>query len=253
MGDGGDTPFYVGYLPVPRRLSRFLWLVVVANLCFFLASAAILARTMSDPGPAVWNDGEARQFRGTFVLWPYPMLIDTAAATPSARLLVEVGKHGVDRDFSALKNNRVVASGWTLDRGGQRMIELEPQAQSLASESSQSAAAKEMPLMPTSLGVATLRGEIVDSKCYLGAMKPGDQKTHKACATLCIRGGIPPVLVERLPGGGTRCTLLANIDGGPLDPAAFDRIAEPVEMTGELEELAGIRRLRVHADAIRRL
>ena len=66
--------------------------------------------------------------------------------------------------------------------------------------------AKEMPLMPTSLGVATLRGEIVDSKCYLGAMKPGDQKTHKACATLCIRGGIPPVLVERLPGGGTRCT-----------------------------------------------
>jgi hypothetical protein len=47
--------------------------------------------------------------------------------------------------------------------------------------------------------------------------------------------------------------VLTNADGGPLDPAAFDRIAEPVEMTGELEELAGVRRLRVRADAIRRL
>jgi hypothetical protein len=253
MADGDDAPFYVGYLPVPRRLSRFLWIVVGGNLCFFLASAAILARTMSDPGPAVWNDGQARQFRGTFVAWPYPMLIDTAAATPSARLLVEVGKHGVNREFGALKNKRVVASGWTLDRGGQRMLELEPQPESLALESFVDVAATDKPPTPKSLGVVTIRGEIVDSKCYLGAMKPGDQKTHKACATLCIRGGIPPALVERLPSGGTRCTLLANIDGGPLDPAAFDRIAEPVEMTGELEELAGVRRLRLRPDAIRRL
>ena len=37
----------------------------------------------------------------------------------------------------------------------------------------------------------TLKGEIIDPKCYLGAMKPGGGKTHKACAMRCIAGGIP--------------------------------------------------------------
>lgn len=43
----------------------------------------------------------------------------------------------------------------------------------------------------------TLDGELVDSKCYLGTMKPGDGKTHKSCAILCLRGGIPPLFVSK--------------------------------------------------------
>jgi hypothetical protein len=46
-------------------------------------------------------------------------------------------------------------------------------------------------------GRVTLRGEIIDPKCYIGAMKPGGGKTHKACAQLCLSGGIPPMLVTR--------------------------------------------------------
>lgn len=250
MHDNADAPFYVGYLPVPKRIARFLWLVVIANTAFFIISATLLARSMTDPGPAVWNDGKPQRYVGTLVLWPYPILITDGVP----RLMVEVGKHGVARELGTLQGKLVAASGWTLDRGGQRMIELEPEVGALAAaltEAERSAVVTAP--KAEALGVVTLRGEIVDSKCYLGAMKPGDQKTHKACATLCIRGGIPPVLVERMAGGGVRCTLLAGPDGGPLEPEAFDRIAEPVEMTGELEILAGLRRLRVRADAIRRL
>jgi hypothetical protein len=42
-----------------------------------------------------------------------------------------------------------------------------------------------------------VRGEIVDSKCFLGVMVPGSGKTHKDCASLCLRGGIPPALYVR--------------------------------------------------------
>lgn len=248
MREDADAPFYVGYLPFPKRLVRFAWVVVLGNVALFVASAVLLARSMPDPGPAVWSDGKPQRTVGSLVLWPYPILVCDGVP----RLLVEVGKHGVDRDLSALDGKVVSVSGWSLDRGGQRMIELEPESEAITSLSSGSSEPHAR-LTSDRLGIVKLRGEIVDSKCYLGAMKPGDQKTHKACATLCIRGGIPPVLVERLPGGSVRCTLLVNPDGGPLEPAAFDRIAEPVEITGELESLAGLRRVRVSTDAIRRL
>lgn len=41
----------------------------------------------------------------------------------------------------------------------------------------------------------TLTGELLDGKCYLGAMKPGDGAAHRACAMLCIRGGLPALFI----------------------------------------------------------
>ena len=44
-----------------------------------------------------------------------------------------------------------------------------------------------------------LRGEIVDSKCYLGVMNPGEGTVHRDCAARCLSGGLPPMLVVRSP------------------------------------------------------
>jgi len=91
----------------------------------------------------------------------------------------------------------------------------------------------------------TLRGEIVDAKCYLGAMKPGDGRTNKECATLCVRGGIPPMLVHQTAEGRLGYALVAGIDGravgGVGEPGGFllPLIAEPVEVEGELEVWSG--------------
>ena len=46
-------------------------------------------------------------------------------------------------------------------------------------------------LRPTLLGKVTLRGEILDPKCYLGVMRPGEGKPHRSCAIRCLAGGIP--------------------------------------------------------------
>ncbi|MDE0594963.1 MAG: hypothetical protein OSB65_06930 [Roseibacillus sp.] len=52
------------------------------------------------------------------------------------------------------------------------------------------------------LGETTLKGEIMNAKCYLGGMNPGNLKAHRACAIHCIQGGIPLVLLLRDRAGG---------------------------------------------------
>jgi len=105
-----------------------------------------------------------------------------------------------------------------------------------------------MPL--DALGEVTLRGEIVDYKCYLGAMKPGDGMTHRACATLCIQGGIPPALVVSTR-TGDRYYLLTDEAGGRANEMVLGHVGVPVRVRGELSERGGIEYLAIGPDSIR--
>jgi hypothetical protein len=244
-----EEAFYVAYRPLPPGLRPALWSLAIGAVTLLAVMGGLLGATTADPGDAVWSDGRPQQIRGTLVRWPYPMLIPAGDDRPTPWLLVEMGKRGVDRPLDEFDNRAVIISGWTLQRSVHRMIELEPEAAALRHDPDPSVGPAEV----RAFGPVTLRGEIVDSKCYLGAMKPGDTRTHKACATLCIRGGIPPMLVERLADGSVRCTLLANDRGGPLGADALPFVAEPVELSGELEVRSGLRRVRVAPGSIRRL
>ncbi len=104
-----------------------------------------------------------------------------------------------------------------------------------------------------SLGVFTLRGEIVDSKCYLGVMKPGNLKPHKACAIRCIRGGITPVLCVRDESGNAMYVMLAGKNGQPINAEVIPFVAEPVEVTGPIERRDDLLLMNTDPDAIRRL
>jgi hypothetical protein len=256
MTDRSSTPqqdeIYVGYLPVPLRQRKFLLLTVPLLLWVLCAGAFLWARSQHAPGPAVWDDaGQPIRLRGVIVSKPYPLLFTLdAEGTPQAILLVEAGKHGSHQRFTGLDGRSVTVSGWPLHRDGRRMLELEP------SESAVVADASTPPTpVPTVIpvGRVTLRGEIVDSKCFLGAMKPGEGKTHKECATLCIRGGIPPMFVTRNAEGVTTYYLLENPAGGPLDAAIFPFIADPVEVRGEHAEWGRLNILRVKPEDVRRL
>ena len=65
-------------------------------------------------------------------------------------------------------------------------------------------------------------------------MKPGNLKPHRACATRCISGGVPPLLLIRGAEGHANYLWLASTDGGTVNGAILDLVAEPVEMTGRL-------------------
>jgi hypothetical protein len=108
--------------------------------------------------------------------------------------------------------------------------------------------------MPETLGrVESLLGEIVDSKCFLGVMKPGEGKPHRSCATRCLSGGVPPQLLVESSDGSRRLLLLAATDGSALAPASFlGLVGEPVMASGTVERRAGLLVLRLDASGLRR-
>ena len=80
------------------------------------------------------------------------------------------------------------------------------------------------------LGTVTVTGEIVDSKCYLGVMNPGQGKVHRDCAARCLSGGIPPIFVTT---DGHEQFLLVGLDGRALGRDALrEFIAEPIQHPG---------------------
>ena len=100
-----------------------------------------------------------------------------------------------------------------------------------------------------SLGEHTLDGQIIDPKCYFGAMKPGEGKVHKACATLCIAGGIPPMFMTTDDAGERVYYLLVNAGGdgiiGDELQALLPYVADPVAITGDVERWGELMLLRV--------
>ena len=67
------------------------------------------------------------------------------------------------------------------------------------------------------LGEVSLKGEIVDPKCYFGAMKPGYGKIHRSCGIRCISGGIPPVFVTRSEEGTSDYFLVLGENGEKIN------------------------------------
>ena len=113
------------------------------------------------------------------------------------------------------------------------MLELDPQAIRLG------------PDVPSrdqavSLGPIALTGEIVDSKCYLGVMNPGNGKVHRDCAARCISGGIPPSFLVKDDSGQSHVLLLSGSDGRKLGREVLSFVGEPIRIEGELGRVQGL-------------
>jgi hypothetical protein len=82
--------------------------------------------------------------------------------------------------------------------------------------------------------LVTLRGEIVDSKCFLGVMNPGEGAVHRDCARRCVSGGIPPMLVVRDGRHHEELIVLLGADGGAIGREIVQATGKPVEVSGFL-------------------
>lgn len=243
----GDSGIYVGYLPTPAREKRFLRVMIPVLLWLGAITTGLVAWRMQDPGTGVWNIGNEQSWEGVLRADPYPLLeIDRAGETEIV-LLVEMGKFGPER-ARAFDGRRVEVTGFELERDGRRIFELVPEDRAISALSD---APETQTLVSAQLGAVTLRGEIMDSKCFLGAMKPGEGQGHRACAILCIRGGIPPMLVTRDASGNASYYLLVGTDGAGLAPDALDRIGEPVEISGELTRRGDLMMLMIDPGSVR--
>lgn len=248
--------FYVGYLPTPSRLSRFLWRIVPVLLMATAGVGGIIAANQRDPGQAVWDVDQPRRFEGVLRMHPYAALhvADSAGAT-HAHLLVSELKGGVAERLQGLDGARLALRGSLVQRGELRLISVLDDADAVQVIGPASPAPVTGPTNPSTR--VTLRGEIVDPKCFGGAMKPGDGKGHKTCATLCIRGGIPPVFATPRVDGSYDYFEIVDESGNPFTGESLDAllpfVADPVEVMGDTIAVDGRQLLRLNVAAIRRL
>jgi hypothetical protein len=243
VADARDN-FFVGYLP-PRPMRRW---VAGAGAIGVLVIASLLALAQRDPGDATWDLSKQTEFAGELLAKPYPMLrISKPDGSIMTLLLVGEGKVGADDLISRFDGQHVRLKGHLLQRPVRSMLELSDAPDAVAPLNP--AAPMATRASSSTPQRVTLRGEIVDPKCFLGAMKPGDGKTHKACATLCIRGGIPPVLMSVDERGALKDYLIVP---DSLD-AMLPYIADAVEVSGDVVETADLRIFCLKVATVRRV
>jgi hypothetical protein len=241
--------FYVGYeSEISPRIARHVRRVAVALVAVALVLPGVLVVAHRKFASAEFEFGRTRPFEGRLVATPYPALSTTdASGTTRLYWLVAPGKHGAGDLVSGVDGALARVTGTVIQRDDDAMLQVELGGIEVQDEPADAGVAAGGSLGDASRalqprGSVTLTGEIVDSKCHLGVMKPGEGPTHRDCAVRCLLGGLPPMFVPR--DGTTTLGRLAIVtrEGRALTPDALMRVVgKPVEVQGTLFERAGQR------------
>lgn len=249
-----DASFFIGWAETPAADRRFflrLGLGLIAGTAGLGAGLAALQRA---PGAGDWDPDAVREWRGTVSAAPYALLRsrELGGGVPRTALLSCLGKCGVAAQIGALHGQAVVVTGSLIQRGPHTMLAVDEHGPWLRRDEGAAPDAALALAAPEALGDVNLSGEILDSKCWFGAMRPSDGKLHKACAALCIRGGIPPAFFARGPAG--QAALMIMTDGGRAHgPDLLPLVADPVRVSGRVFRHGDLLMLDTPLSAIRRL
>lgn len=190
--------------------------------------------------------GNLRTITGVYYDAPFPMLVADVGILPDSLsrniLLVGFGKFGANATMQALEKQHGVLSGkkimleGTLIYGeGKTLMELTGNEESLIQ-------IMDDPALPTpalsAVNTETLSGEILDTKCFFGVMKPGEGKPHKSCAIRCVSGGIPPALQQETD-RGNQYFLVLDSEGNPINKAILPYVGERLYAKGRTGQWLG--------------
>ena len=252
-----NDEFYIGWEnKAAPGIGRTVRKVVVGLVILSVLAPIILAVSQRLIGTSVFEWGTEKSFSGVLQMRPYPHLLvmrpgnlDGQSAF-SSYYLAATFKFGLDPAKISMYDDKPVAlKGTLIYRGNQTMIETKPE---WIHESTNRPSAQSLP-QPISLGRQTLVGEIVDSKCFLGVMNPGQLTPHRGCAIRCISGGLPPVLLVRQKDGPAIYLLLVSSEGKPVNRQVLDMVAEPVQVTGDVDRQGDLLILRADPTTYRRI
>jgi len=229
--------FFIGWSSrLPKGLGLFLSAVSIFLIGIFAGTAFSFVTTQNNPGDGAFRfDLGAQSVVGTLQAEPYPIIrIPPNEKHPNGHtvMLTGQGKRGVVKKVTEFDGKTVAARGILLKRGALDMLQLNRRGLQLAEQQ----LAHPETTKTKNLGRWKLSGEICDGKCYAGAMRPGNGLAHKACANLCLSGGVPPIFVIKGAVEGASFFLIGDKNGKPLNDRIFDLTALLIEVEGEIEQ-----------------
>jgi hypothetical protein len=221
--------FFIGYeSTMPPGIRRTVRRAVVAAIGGSIVLAIAVTSVQLPLAEAHFAYGRPRMFRGWLSSTPVPTLHVTEGDRLIRYWLVAPGKFGPGRVLEGVPDGPVELDGALITREHWHMVEVVPGSVRSVSGDGPPHASRVLEARSV-----RLRGEVVDAKCFLGVMNPGQHTAHRDCAVRCLSGGIPTMFSYADERGAVHLALM--IDSTGTAPPTWRALAgTSVEIAGSL-------------------
>lgn len=248
MAENSDhNDFYVGWASrIPQAVRKTLRISLIVLLALMLSMTWFIATHQKEFPNSRFEYGTQTELEGVLYRSPVPILKvnygNDASGEPVIQsvLLINFLKFGADdlldtyeERMGTLSGTKVKVRGTLIYYDGVTMLELTDKENALIEFTEYSSPNPQR----KDLGDMSFIGEIVDSKCYFGSMKPGYGKAHRACAVRCISGGIPPVLAVSNEEGEMTYLLMVGPKGEPINKTVLPFVGDLISIHGRVEQI----------------
>ena len=239
-----NDEFYIGWQgKAPKEISKHVIRAIVMIGAACVVVALLLGFNQKKFSSGNFEFGKLTEVTGVFSRTPIPSLKvagsdDIFKNQPSITIpLIGFGKFGADGVMqelekihgASLEGLQLTVKGTLLYNDGKLLMQIDGNDKPLV-KAEKPGHVQSSFSGQTDLGELSLKGEIVDPKCYFGVMKPGQGKPHKDCAIRCILGGIPPTLRVVDSEGRANYYLIVGPNGEAMNSAVQAYVAEPVSI-----------------------
>jgi nitrite reductase/ring-hydroxylating ferredoxin subunit len=238
-----------------KAIKRFVFPTITIGF-LFLFSFTLLQKKIANSS---YRYNEVAAYTGIVSNDPFPHILFTKGkdvfGNPINEVLplVNAWKFGADSLISQWCKDHpggmATIKGTIIIRDSVRVMELTGKENSFEKPTSQIVYLKPQ---IEKLGMVSIKGEIIDPKCYLGAMNPGEGKPHRSCAIRCISGGIMP-MVTYWEKNQKKYAVLLGEHGEKINDQVLDFVAEPVDIKGVLFQYENWNYLLINPREIKRL
>ncbi len=229
-----EDDFFIGWAKPPAVDRRFLLGAVPTIAAFSGGLGWLVANELADPGAGSWQTSSTHTVTGQLVRDPYPMI---RSVDPNGNykttLVVAMGKCTSSLELAMAAGGVHTGTGVLIERRGRHMLEVPFDDAAWLSPAPTNVTIPDV-VSEVVIESISLQGMIMDTKCFFGVMRPGRGKTHKACASLCIRGGIPPSFWAHTKDGREVVMLLTDENGNAVSTDILPFVAEAVEAEGSV-------------------
>jgi hypothetical protein len=254
-----NSEFYIGWMAkAPKAFAKHVKKVLLILFPVALIVGYLLSTNQNKFSTANFEFGKTTKIRGVYYNKPVPMLkVFDKDGLSITMPLVGYGKHGAETTIMevekeknvSLDGKEVTLKGTLIYGDGKMLLQIDKNDDPIVNIGEESL----VQLQHKDLGTQTIRGEVVDPKCYFGVMKPGEGKVHRDCAIRCILGGIPPVLHVQNERGESNYYLIVGPNGEKMNEAVQDVIAEPVSIEANVVQQGDWIILYTEKESIKRI